>query len=92
MTKTASHYGSTQVGGKIFIMNSRFIDSSFTYGMLFVTPRKPLAMKAAKVLVFTYSDQQDNKKGSPQKKMNDQAYLQQKIGIYDSTFENLNYG
>ena len=24
--------------------------------------------------------------------MNDQAYLQQKIGVYNSTFENLNYG
>ena len=33
--KTGSHFGSNQVGGKIHIMSSRFMDSSFTYGMLF---------------------------------------------------------
>jgi hypothetical protein len=56
VTMTGSHYGSGKVGGRITIKNCRFVDSSFTYGMLMVTPEKPAALKAADVLVFTYGD------------------------------------
>ena len=58
ISKTGSHYGSNQVGGKIHIMSSRFVDSSFTYGLLFNTPRKPLAMQQNNVVVYTYCEHQ----------------------------------
>ena len=73
LTLVGSHYGSRRVSGKIHIGNSKFIDSSFTYGMLFLTPRKPLAMEYAKVLVYTYCD--NEQESSQQTYMNDQAYL-----------------
>jgi hypothetical protein len=39
--KLSHQYGSNQVDGKVAIINSKFVDSSFTFGMLFVSSHAP---------------------------------------------------